>query len=132
MLLRVEEEEGPEDKRSSSPKSSHSASKSRTASTERGGAGSEVEELSSFDASSDEGDLPGAAAVVAGPSKPSGPVWSRSHDDPFETSTESTGGGAWGAQRATGRSSSMTSPAALVINSYDDDFDDDTLEELMA
>jgi len=40
--------------------------------------------------------------------------------------------GAWGAQRATGRSSSMTSPAALVINSYDDDFDDDTLEELMA
>eukprot|EP00873_Tetraselmis_striata_P003106 jgi/Tetstr1/423370/TSEL_014057.t1 len=92
-------------------------------------AGSDIEMLSSFDASSEEG-APGAGAPV--PTK-SGPAWSQAHDDPFDSSADSAGGGAWGASPSGPRPFTKTSSmASHVPDAYSDDDFDGSVEELLA
>eukprot|EP00873_Tetraselmis_striata_P006716 jgi/Tetstr1/426980/TSEL_017193.t1 len=127
-LLRDEEDNfGSPPQASRAPKSAKSAGPA--ASSKGEGAGSDIEMLSSFDASSEE-DAPGAGVPVL---TKSGPVWSQAHDDPFDTSADSAGGGLWGASPSGPRPFTKTSSmASHVPDAYSDDDFDGSVEELLA
>jgi len=96
-----------------------------------GGGASDLEMLSSFDASEPSPTEPAGG----GRARERGAVWQRPHDDPFDSSMESTGPGAWGigqrSQSFPANRSAQPQPTYGDVQGFDDDdLSDVSVEEL--